>query len=162
MNINVRNQVAAVICLLAFTHPVFAEEYASFYFFGYLKHVKDDPRNHEGNMRLFGVSKEMHYGDFQFDTGVNTYRDSYRRQSYTIFSNISHEDYRLKYLTPMLGVALTNKGKDYDSSERQTYLLAVPKLRIGAREGLFIDISGLPKIGDITNGWVALETGYKW
>ena len=113
-------------------------------------------------MELIGYSKELSYGKFIFDTGVNTYIDSYYVRSYTLFSNISYENYRYKIVTPMIEIGITNKGKDYDTSKRQTYCFVIPKVRIGARDGIFVDLSGLPKIGDITNGWLAIELGYQW
>lgn len=134
----------------------------SIYFFGYLKHVVNDSRNKEGYMELIGYSREFCYGNFIFDTGVNTYVDSYDVRSYSLFSNVSYENFQYKIVTPMLEMGVTYKGKDYDTSEMQTYPFIIPKIRIGAGSGLFADFSGLPKIGDITNGWVALELGYKW
>lgn len=134
----------------------------SIYFFGYLKHVVNDSRNKEGYMELFGYSREFCYGKIIFDTGVNTYIDSYDIRSYSLFSNVSYEDFHYKIVTPMLEIGVTYKGKDYDTSEKQTYPFVIPKIRVGAQDGLFVDFSGLPKIGDITNGWVALELGYKW
>ena len=134
----------------------------SIYFFGYLKHVVNDSRNKEGYMELIGYSRELCYGNFIFDTGVNTYVDSYDVRSYSLFSNVSYENFQYKIVTPMLEMGVTYKGKDYDTSEMQTYPFVIPKIRIGAGSGLFADLSGLPKIGDITNGWVALELGYKW
>lgn len=134
----------------------------SIVFYGHLRHVVNDPRNNQGNMELFGVSRDLEYNHFRFDTGVNTYIDSYRMRSWSIFSNVSHDSLNYGLLTPMLEIGITNKGKDYGSHERQTYPFIIPKIRIGERTGLFADISGLPKIGTITNGWVAFELGYKW
>jgi hypothetical protein len=154
--------LAAVFMFLALPGTCCGEEYGTIIFYGYLKHVVSDPRNHEGNMDLLGFSKEINVARFGFDTGANSYVDSYRKRSYAIFSNISHEDYHFGILTPMLEVGITSKGKDYDKPGRQTYPFLIPKLRLGARDGLFVDLSGLPKVGSITNGWLALELGYKW
>jgi hypothetical protein len=158
-----------ILVYLTFSTVAFAEENDdscggknSIIFLGFLKHVENDSRSKEGYMELFGYSRELCYGKFMFDTGVNTFVDSYEMRAYSLFSNISYMDFHYKIFTPMLEVGVTNKGEDYDSTERQTYPFIIPKVRIGAREGFFGDISGLPKIGDITNGWVALEVGYKW
>lgn len=134
----------------------------SIIFFGYAKHVVNDSRNKEGYIEAIGYSRELCYGKFMFDSGIATYVDSYDVRSYALFSNVSYEDYRYKLLTPMLEIGVTNKGEDYDSDERQTYPFIIPKIRIGAGDGFFVDFSGLPKIADITNGWVMFELGYKW
>ncbi len=134
----------------------------SIVFFGYVKHVVNDSRNKEGYMAPIGYSRELCYGKFAFDTGVITYVDSYNVRSYALFSNVSYEGFHYGIMTPMVEIGITYKGKDYDTNEMQTYPFIIPKVRIGARDGFFADFSGLPKIGDITNGWVALELGYKW
>lgn len=158
----------ALLALLVGPGPTCADQaeepkaHISVYFFGYLKHVVSDSRDHEGNMDLLGISRELRYGKWVFDTGVNTYVDSYNVRSYTLFSKISHADVRYAWFTPLLSVGCTNKGKDYDSDARQTYCFPIPTLRVGKPTGLFADAFALPKIGDITNGWVAVELGYKW
>lgn len=139
-----------------------AEEYGSLYFYGYLKHFKPGARVHEGGMDNLGVSKELHHGLFQFDTGVSTYVDSYYKRSYAVFTNISHEDFRYGIVTPMLGLVCSYKGVTYDSSERRVYCFPLPKVRIGEKSGLFADVAVLPKFGNDTNGWAAIELGYKW
>lgn len=160
--------LALIVCL-TFPTAVYAEENCDIFegknsiiFFGYVKHTVSDSRHNEGYNELIGYSRELCHGKFMFDTGVNTFADSYNVRSYSLFSNVSYEDFHYKIITPMLQVGVTNKGKDYDTSERKTYLFIIPKIRIGARDGIFADFSGLPKIGDTTNGWVALEVGYKW
>ena len=134
----------------------------SIIFFGYVKHVIGDSRNKEGYMEPIGFSRELYFRKFMFDTGILTYVDSYNARAYAFFANVSYDDYRYKIVTPMLSIGITNKGDSHDTDSRQTYPFIIPKIRIGAREGIFADFSGLPKIGDITNGWVALEVGYKW
>lgn len=148
--------------LYAEEDSVIYEEKNSLYLLGFVSHVVNDSRNKEGYMELIGYSRELFYGKFIFDIGINTYVDSYYVRSYTLFSNISHTDFQHKWVTPMFVVGVTNKGEDYDTDERQTYAFIIPKIRFGARDGIFADISGLPEIGDITNGWVALEVGYRW
>jgi len=113
-------------------------------------------------MEALGYARELCYKKFMFDTGVATYVDSYDVRSFAFFSNVSYQEFHYKILTPMLEIGVTNKGNDYDSNERQTYPYIIPKIRIGARDGFFADISGLPKVGDITNGWVGIELGFKW
>lgn len=169
MIIHYRRISLGIIAYLAFSTALYAEEPCdisngknSILFFGYAKHVVNDSRNKEGYMESIGYSRELCYEKFTFDTGVYTYIDSYDVRSYALFSNISYEDIRYKLLTPMIEVGVTNKGEDYDSDKRQTYPFIIPKLRLGAEEGIFADFSGLPRIGDITNGWVAIELGYKW
>jgi len=139
-----------------------AEEYGTLYVYGYLKHFNPRPTVHEGGMELLGFSKELHHGLFQFDTGANTYVDSYGKRSYSVFSDISHADFNYGILTPVLGLTCTYKGADYDSDRMQTYCLPVPKVRIGEKTGVFANLAGLPKVGSYTNGWLALELGYKW
>lgn len=161
----------ALLTLLVIHSPTWAEEaeevveptnHTSVYFFGYVKHIVTDPRNNEGNMELFGISREFRYEKWVFDTGVNTYVDSYSERSFTLFSKISYEGFRYGWFTPLLSVGCTNKGKDYDSGERQTYFFPMPMLRVGPQTGFFADVFACPKISGVTNGWVIVELGYKW
>ena len=154
--------LALVFAFLALLEKSYAEEYGTIIFYGHLKHAVSNPRNNEGNMELIGFSKEFNVGKYRFDTGASTYVDSFNKRGYAIFSNISHQDYHYGIVTPMLEVGVTNKGKDRDKLERQSYPFLIHKLRLGAAEGLFVDLSGLPKIGSTTNGWLALELGYKY
>lgn len=152
-----------LITLMGFAcAPGHAEEYGSLYFYGYLKHANPKPSAHEGGMELFGLSKELRSGSFVFDTGVNTYIDSYGKRSYGVFSKVSHDNLRYGIVSPMVSLTCTYKGEDYGSDRMRIYCLPLPVVRIGGRTGLFADISALPKIGQYTNGWAALEVGAKW
>ncbi|HJV25596.1 MAG TPA: hypothetical protein VJ673_07905 [Aromatoleum sp.] len=154
--------VGTVLLSSLFGSPLHAEEYGSIYFYGYLKHADPKPTAHEGGMDLFGLSKELHSGPYQFDTGIKTYVDTYGKRSYAIFSNVSHENFRYGLFTPMLGLTCTYKGEDYGSDKMRVYCLPLPVLRIGEKKGLFADLSALPHVGHYTNGWASLELGVKW
>ena len=162
MKRHISKLIALVFTFLALFQTSYAEEYGTIIFYGNLKHALTDSRNHEGNMELIGFSKEFNIDKYRLDTGFSSYLDSYHKRSYVVFSNISHQDYHYGIVTPMLEVGITNKGKDHDSSERKTYPFLIPKLRFGANEGLFVDLSSLPKIKGLTNGWLAIEIGYKY
>lgn len=149
--------LAALACT-----PVHAEEYGSIYFYGYLKHANPKPTAHEGGMDLFGLSKELRSSQFRFDTGFNTYIDSYGKRSYGVFSKVSHDDYRYGIVSPMVSLTCTYKGEDYGSDRMRIYCLPLPVIRIGGSSGLFADISALPKVSQYTNGWAAIEVGAKW
>jgi hypothetical protein len=139
-----------------------AEQYGSIYFLGYTKHMQPKPQTREGNIDYIGISKELHYGKFQFDTGVNTYVDSYSKRSYSIFTNVSHSDYRYGYITPVLGLACSYKGVGYDTDAMGVICFPMPKVEIGKKSGLFALVTVIPPFGDLTNGLVGLELGYKW
>lgn len=134
------------------------------YVFGWVQHADTYERTNEGYIELIGYSREFELGKFTFDTGFNTYVDSYHIRSYSIFSNVSYAPLHYKFITPMAVIGVTNKGKDHDSDARQTYPLIIPKIRFGGRDNIpvFADISALPEVGGITNGWVALEVGFRW
>lgn len=62
-------------------HPAFAEDHWSVNFYGYLKHVDREPGYREGGMDYFGVSKEASYEAYQFDSGANTFIDTFGKEA---------------------------------------------------------------------------------
>lgn len=134
----------------------------SIYFLGVTKHFQPTDKTNEGNMNYVAYSREYAKGDWRFENGLGTFVDSYDKRSYSIFSNISHEQYKWKYLQPVMSLQCANKGSSYDNDKRKTICAPLPKLRIGGKDKLFADLSAIPKIGTLTNGMVNLEVGYKF
>ncbi|MEH6639336.1 MAG: hypothetical protein V7717_08695 [Porticoccaceae bacterium] len=85
---------------------------SSFYFLGLNHHAKPTPRTVEGNMHYVGYSREYEKDNWDFENGVNTYVDSYGQQSYTIFSRVSHDSYKTKYVVPEVSLNCSYKGRN--------------------------------------------------
>jgi hypothetical protein len=132
------------------------------YFAGFNKHMSPNSRTNEGNMELFGFSRDYKKDDWGFETGVNTYVDSYDQQSYTLFSKISHEKFRMKYITPVLAANCTYKGRSHDNDSMRTICSPPLSLRLGAGKGIFGYFTAVPEVGNLTNGFVMLELGYRF
>lgn len=137
---------------------------SSIYVAGVSKHLDSDhPDTNEGNMEYVGYSQDFERNDWLYENTVSTFIDSYSLRSYMLTSNISHKSW-LYYgmLRPMIGVNCAYKGYNHDH-ERRRWLCTPPlKLRIGKETGLFANIMATPKIGNITNGLLAAEVGYKF
>jgi hypothetical protein len=158
-----RRAATTALALLLPAAPCAGEErYGTFYLYGYVNHFEPTPRTNQGNMRYFGLSRELRRDKWRFDTGFATYVDSYRVRSYSVFSDISHDDYALRYLRPMLSLQCQSKGHTYSSEERQFLCFPLPKLRIGGDAGPLVNISGTPKVGKLTNGFAVAEFGIRW
>ncbi|MBK7312451.1 hypothetical protein [Candidatus Aalborgicola defluviihabitans] len=155
-----RSCILLLVC--AGCQPAFAEDHWSVNFYGYLKHVDREPGYREGGMDYFGVSKEASYEAYQFDSGANTFIDTFGKRSYSVFSDVSHADFVYGMLTPMLRLTCIHKGRGSDTSRMVTNCYAVPKIRIGARTGLFADVTLIPQIGDYADAMGMVEFGYKW
>ena len=134
----------------------------SLYPFGIVKHFEPVEETYEGNMKYFAISKIIDYEDWCFEIGGGTFIDSYELRSYRVFTNISHKDYTWGILTPMLAIDFYSKGEEYGSDKRTQIIVPSFKLRVGDEEGLFMNIHPVPKISDITNGFIAIEFGYKF
>lgn len=126
----------------------------SLYISGVVKHFDPDPETKEGYVPLLGYSYKLEQGGWVFDTGGNIFIDSYSQPSVSAFSNISHKSFTYKYLTPMVGLGVTNKGSSYEDDSRQTYPFISPKLKIGT-DSIFCIVSVMPE-------WVGLEFGFSW
>jgi len=135
---------------------------SNFYFLGLNKHAEPTPRTVEGNMNYWGYSRDYEKDDWNFENGVNTYEDSYGQQSYTIFSRLSHDRYRTKYFTPVISFNCSYKGKSYDSDAMKLICSPPLSLRIGADRGFFTHFTAVPKLGDLTNGFIMAEFGYRF
>jgi len=131
------------------------------YFYTYIKHFEPTPETNE-NLKWIGYSRTFQREKWRFVTGAATYVDSYSVRSYAVFSDISHDDFRLSWVRPALSAQCHYKGRDYGSTERQFYCFPVPKLKFGGDEGLMANLAAVPKLGKITNGWASLELGYQW
>jgi len=132
------------------------------YPFGYVKHAKPTPLTNEGSMDYFAISKMFSHEKWNFDTGVGTFVDSYSIRSYKVFTNISYSEYKWGFLTPIVSMEFYSKGEAYGSSNRHQFLYPSFKLRVGEEDGLFMYIQPVPKLGTLTNGFVAVEVGYRF
>ena len=139
-----------------------AEEFGTIYFGGYTRHFKPSEFTHEGNMQYVGYSKEFNHDKLNFDTGVSTFIDSYGKRAFVVFSDISNSDYRFGYFQPILALACTRKGKGYDTDATQSSCFPLLKVRVGSENGLFVKITPIPPIGNVTFGSISFEFGYKW
>lgn len=153
-----------LIIPLLFLAPTFAhgEVKHSIYFVGYVRHLKPTPETHQGDMNFLGYSMELRKNEWQFEPGINTYIDSYGKRSYSVFTDISHEAYAYPYFRPLLGLSCMYKGTDYGSDKMAAQCFPLLKFRIGEETKLFANITPVPRIGDLTNGFFAVELGYKW
>lgn len=136
----------------------------SIYLAGVSKHTNSDhPDTNEGNMEYFGFSQDFERNDWLYENTVSTFVDSYSVRSYMLTSNVSHKSWLYYgYLRPMIGLNCALKG--YSHEHKKSRWLCTPplKLRIGKETGWFANVMATPKVGDITNGLVAAEFGYKF
>ena len=151
-----------LLLVWAVCQPASAEDHWSVNFYGYLKHVDPEPGYREGGMDYFGVSKEASYAAYQFDTGVNAFIDSYGKRSFTVFTDVSHADFRYEMLAPMIRFACMKKGKGFNTDAMRTSCFPSPKIRIGSRTGFFADVTLVPKIEGYADAMGLVEFGYKW
>lgn len=134
----------------------------SLYPLGIVKHYKVKPETHDGNLSYFAASKSIKKNSWTFENGAGTFVDTYYKRAYVVFSNISHDNYKYGLLTPMLNIHCAYKGHSYTKQNRKLQCYPLFKLRIGRDKGLFTNIIPLPKVGEVTNGLVAFEVGYKF
>ena len=132
------------------------------YPFAYVKHAKPTPRTNEGNMDYFAISKEFSKDKWTFDTGAGTFIDSYSLRSYKVFTNISHKDFSWRFFRPLLALEYFYKGDSYTTNEMHQLVYPSLKLQIGEEDGLVMNIQPVPKIGTLTNGFIAVAVGYKF
>lgn len=135
---------------------------SNFYFLGLNKHAEPTPRTVEGNMNYVGYSREYQKDDWGFENGVNTYEDSYGQQSYTIFSRLSHDRYKTKYLRPVISFNCSYKGRNYTSDDMKLICTPPVSFRVGTDKGIFAHITAVPKLGSLTNGFIMAEIGYRF
>jgi len=148
--------------ITTFTHAEDILKDYSIYFFGVVQHFDPVPDTQEGNMEYFSISKSNNYKNWEFETGLGTYIDSYGIRAYKLYTNISSENFRFWIFQPRLGIAIHSKGVEYNSNERKTVIISTPQLRVGDINGLFMNIMPIPKLSPYTNGFVAVEFGYKF
>ncbi len=135
---------------------------SSLYFAGFNKHAEPTPSTNEGNMGFVGYSRDYERDNWNFETGLSTYVDSYNQQSYMVFSNVSHDEYRTAYFTPVVSLSCSYKGDSY-TSDRMKLICGPPlSLRLGKDQGFFGLITPVPKLGTLTNGFVSVLFGYKF
>jgi hypothetical protein len=134
----------------------------SIYPIGIVKHFKVQAETNDGNLNYFAASKSIKKNKWTFENGAGTFVDTYHKRAFVVFSNITHDRYKYGVFTPMLNVHCAYKGHSYKEDNRKLQCYPLFKLRIGREKGLFTNIIPLPKIGDVTNGLVAFEVGYKF
>jgi len=132
------------------------------YFAGFIKHHRPTPKTNEGDMNYFGLSGDFERDKWNFETGASTFVDSYNKQSYMIFSNVSHDDYRWRYLTPVVSLHCAYKGNSYYDDSMKLICAPPVSLRVGPDKGLFVYITPVPKFGHLTNGFVSALFGYRF
>ena len=54
------------------------------------------------------------------------------------------------------------EGTYISSNNKRLICFPTLRLRIGRRKGIFMNLTPVPKIGNITNGFIATELGYKF
>jgi hypothetical protein len=138
------------------------KQHQSIFFAGYLKHLQPIVQTNEGLTSLLGYSREYTDRKWKIEPGINTYIDSYSLRSYTAFVDISHDTYAYKYFRPIMNLSLMYKGIGYNSDDMRVKLIPLVKFRIGGDTKLFANIVPVPPIENETNGFVAIEVGFKW
>ena len=111
---------------------------------------------------FFAVSKTYKKNAWSLESGAGTFVDTYHKRAYIVFSDISHENYQYGLLRPVLNVHCAYKGHSYNEDNRKLQCFPLFKLRVGKNKGLFTNIIPIPKVGDVTNGLIAFEIGYKF
>ena len=156
-------QIILVIFVLLWTQALaYGAESQSVYFLGLASHADPNPKTHEGNMWLLGYSREYQVNSWQLEPGVNSYIDSYDIRSYTVFMDISHDDFKYTYFRPMLSLSCMYKGISHDNDEMAFRCYPLLKIRIGGETNLFANIIPIPYVSGVTNGLIAVEVGYRW
>lgn len=135
---------------------------SSLYFAGFNKHAEPTPRTNEGNMGFVGYSRDYEKDDWNFETGVSTFVDSYHQQSYMAFSNVTHDEYQSRHFAPVLSLNCAYKGDSYTSDSMKLICAPPLSLRIGKQLGFFGLVTPVPKIGTLTNGFVSVLFGYRF
>lgn len=134
----------------------------SIYPFGIVKHFEPVDETYEGNMEYFAISKTFKNEDWSFELGGGTFIDSYALRSYSIFTNISYQEYTWGIFTPLLSIDFYYKGEEYNSDNREPIIAPGLKFRFGYEDGIFITIQPVPKIKNLTDGFIAVGFGYKF
>ncbi len=153
-----------LVLLLAMSNTYSSEllKDISVYPIGIVKHFKVEPQTNDGNLNYFAASKTIKRNAWNFENGAGTFVDTYHKRSYIVFSNISQDRYKYGIYTPMLNFHCAYKGHSHTEDNRKLQCYPLFKLRIGREKGLFTNIIPLPKVGEVTNGLVAFEIGYKF
>jgi hypothetical protein len=138
------------------------EESQSIYFGGYVRHAKPNSKTHEGNMSLIGYSRLYQVDNWHLEPGINTYIDSYEKRSYTVFTDISYESFSFYYFKPILSLSCMHKGTSHERDEMKFRCAPFLKIRMGGEKNLFVNIIPVPHVRGVTNGFIAVEVGYRW
>jgi len=155
----------SIVVLLFVTSTASANEAfkgLSVYPFVYVRHFELQPETHDGNLDYFALSKSYKRNDWNFGNGFGTFIDTYYERALFVFTDISHDNYNYGSFKPVLNLHCAYKGHSYNEPGRKLQCYPLFKLRIGKEKGLFTNIIPIPKVGDVTNGLVAFEVGYKF
>lgn len=165
MNSIFKVQFFSFLVLLLASNNTYAKEPTksiSIYPIGIVKHFELRPETNDGNLNYFAASISHKKNVWNFENGIGTFIDTYHKRAFVTFTDISHDRYRYGLLTPVINFHCAYKGYSYSSNKRRVQCYPLFKVRIGKQKGLFTNIIPLPKIGDVTNGLVAFEIGYKF
>ncbi len=134
----------------------------SVYPFGGTFHFTPRSITNDGNLNYLAVSKSYKKNRWNFENGVGTFIDSYHVRSYIAFTDISHARYKYGLITPMINLHCAYKGIEHTSNKRDVSCYPAVKLRIGKEKGVFVNVTPIPPLGDLTDGQLSFEVGYKF
>lgn len=137
-------------------------EHQSIYFASFVHHFQSQAGTRNGSMDNIGYSAEYKIDQWQIEPGISTFIDSYNLRSFSAFADISHERLAYPYYRPLLSLTCVYKGVEYGSDARAVACYPFIKLRIGGDSKFFANIAPIPHVRGVTNGFIAIEFGYKW
>ena len=79
-----------------------------------------------------------------------------------MFTDISHDSFYFFYIRPVVSLSCMHKGNSYERDEMKSRCAPLLKIRIGDEKNLFANIVPVPYVKGVTNGWIAVEVGYRW
>ena len=136
--------------------------YSIYPFGGTIHFNRSDNKSNDGSLSYLAASKSYVNNHWSFENGVGTFIDTFNLRSYIAFSDISHDEYKLGIVTPMLNIHCSYKGYSHSTTDRKVQCYPAVKFRIGQSSGLFANITPIPKIKGLTYGQIAFELGYKF
>ncbi len=157
--------IISSVLFIIITQPSYANDDLdgySIYPFGGTFHRKPTAKTNDGNLDYMALSKSYKKWGLNIESGAGTFIDSYHTRSYVVFSNISSDKYKWGSLTPMVELHCLNKGSSHTEYKRKTICSPAFKIRIGAEKGIFANLTPVPPLGELTNGQLAFEVGYKF
>lgn len=166
MKTTINTQYVQVFFLLLVTSNICAEEAKrdikdyTLYPFGATFHFKVSSETNDGNLNFLAISKTTKKNNWNFENGIGTFVDTYHTRSYIAFSDISHDNYKYGFITPMLSANCAYKGYKHSTKKRRIQCFPLLKFRLGNNKGFVLKIAPMPKVKKITNGQISFELGY--